>query len=330
MDTDQFYQLATKMLSGEITKEEENIFTVYLKDSQYKELFERLQRHWKQGGDEYGQNEFSLERSLQKLRFKIERYEKSQESPKSFLKKAMRVAAGFAIFIAVGYMGTHFYNNINEQKMDVVAIKSVKGERKKVVLPDSSIVYLNTNSSIAYDEAFNTKERHITLKGEAFFYVKRNPKKPFVIQYGDFKTTVLGTSFNISTFGEKVAVTVKSGKVKTENTIVGTSVILLKDDRATFNVQTNSFEKNVVKPFYFTDWHRNILRLDEIPMADAIKIIEDWYGVQIQCTSNEILSRKVRASFADKPIEDVLNKLQFIIGFDYQIINNTITIKPKL
>ena len=212
---------------------------------------------------------------------------------------------------------------------DDVMVESAKEKQTKVVLPDSSIVYLNVNSSVVYDKAYNKVSRNIRLYGEAFFNVNPDVEKPFVVQYGDFKTTVMGTSFNLVALNEGISVTVESGTVKVENVVDHIEMTLFSGNHAVYNSWTKAFEKTIVKPQDFFDWHRsNELNLNEVSMDSAFEIIEDWYGVQIHCDSKEILSQNVRVMFVDKSIQEVMNTLQFIVGFEYEIKNDEIYITP--
>jgi ferric-dicitrate binding protein FerR (iron transport regulator) len=99
-----------------------------------------------------------------------------------------------------------------ESKMSVYVPRE---QQNKIVLPDSSVVWLNADSRLQYSE--DTTHREVTLSGEAFFDVKRNTK-PFVVKAGKSTTTVLGTSFNIKAYDEEaIAITVVSGKIKVQD-----------------------------------------------------------------------------------------------------------------
>src|SRR5690606_9914983 len=85
---------------------------------------------------------------------------------------------------------------------------------KEVELPDGSVVWLNKGAKLSYLKGFkNFYDREVNLSGEAFFDVKPNAEKPFIIETANTATRVLGTSFNVKTNGENVAVSVFSGKV---------------------------------------------------------------------------------------------------------------------
>src|SRR5690606_32905370 len=88
---------------------------------------------------------------------------------------------------------------------------------KKIVLPDSSTVWVNALSQLRIPESFGTKSRELFLdEGEAFFEVARNPDKPFVVHSRGIATEVLGTAFNISNYQRlnRIAVDVQHGKVR--------------------------------------------------------------------------------------------------------------------
>ena len=102
-------------------------------------------------------------------------------------------------------------------------------------LSDGSVVALNKNSTLSYPKSFDTKLRQVTLKGEAFFEVKRNFEQAFIISAGESFVKVLGTSFNVKAYADSanVEVTVVSGLVQlyTLNDNSDTiSVLLTKDE----------------------------------------------------------------------------------------------------
>lgn len=78
-------------------------------------------------------------------------------------------------------------------------LATTAGEHQRIVLPDSSVVYLNGNSTLSYPQKFSGVQRTVRLAGEAFFDVSHNPQQPFFVVGKDFTTKVLGTAFNVDT-----------------------------------------------------------------------------------------------------------------------------------
>ncbi|HEX6427083.1 MAG TPA: FecR domain-containing protein [Niastella sp.] len=98
-------------------------------------------------------------------------------------------------------------------------VSTLPGEIKKVVLPDGSVVWLNSASSIRYPTTFNDQERVVDLSGQAWFDVQHADKVPFLVHSASFTTSVLGTAFDIKDYpGEKdQMVSVQRGKVKVQS-----------------------------------------------------------------------------------------------------------------
>ncbi len=118
-----------------------------------------------------------------------------------------------AAAVAVIVLSTAWYL-VAHRQVKQLAIHTVS-ERKKVALPDGSLVFLEKGSSISYPENFGKASRRITLSGEAFFDVKSDASHPFVISSALINTTVLGTSFNMEVRDGKAArVVVVSGMVQ--------------------------------------------------------------------------------------------------------------------
>ncbi|TRZ45716.1 FecR family protein [Robertkochia solimangrovi] len=328
MNFDVFYELAAKVLTGEATPEELKELEGFLSDPEYRHTFEWLKTEWRRD-IRTGSEDFDLERGLGKLRLKIQKARAEEVSLNRSFKRTtfFRVAATLTLLIGTA-LGYYLLQYGMENPMEYIVVSSAPGERNQVVLSDGSTVYLNSGAMLKYPKQFNGSKRIVELTGEAFFQVERNIHKPFIVSSGKFKTTVLGTSFDVLTKDSTgIAVTVESGKVKVCSEDSKAMVILEKGDRAAYDCETQEFEASDVDARLFTDWHRNILRFEEITTAEAFNTLENWYGITIHCDSEDILNRKIRAVYTDEPLETVLDNLRFMIGFEVHIENDSIIIK---
>ena len=82
-------------------------------------------------------------------------------------------------------------------KNEMMEISTAYGEQKRVVLPDSSEIWLNAGSTVTFPEVFANDKRLVTLDGEAYFTVKKDTTKPFVVETSQLSVKVLGTKFNV-------------------------------------------------------------------------------------------------------------------------------------
>ncbi|WP_147676706.1 FecR family protein [Algibacter pacificus] len=323
MNDDIFYEIAFKNLANETSVEDKELLERYLQHSEYKNKYNELVEILSHETSSKIFNEFNLKHGLKTLRRKINQEEKRKFS---INKKAFAIAASLLLFLGIGTLLNNA--NFSNPSVNYVLVTSLEGQRTQIILPDSSIVFLNTGSEIRYPEKFNNKQRSVFLKGEAFFKVKRDVYKPFVVNSGNFKTTVLGTSFNVnSTAQTNFSVVVKTGKVKVENTNTKKEFILIKNTQVVFNKELNALEKSAVNAAYVTDWHNNILRFDAITLKEAFSKIEAWYHVKVQCESEAILNKKIRAVYNNEPIDKVFKSLEFMVGLKYKIENNKVIIK---
>ena len=129
----------------------------------------------------------------------------------------LRIAAAISLLLVLSYFIINHAGSEAETKPAVVAkieeVSTSKGQKLDIELIDGTRIRLNANSKITYPETFTESIREVTLEGEAYFDVARDATRPFIVRTQFANTQVLGTSFNIHTSAEAVAVTLVEGKV---------------------------------------------------------------------------------------------------------------------
>lgn len=119
-------------------------------------------------------DEAHVQRAELDLLNRIVREEKTHKH-KSSIRWTMYAAAFFiALFVIVGLQ----YLRDCEETIQIMALDHVR----HVLLPDSSKVWLNTHSTLRYPKHFNGDSRQLELDGEAYFEVKPNADRPFVVK----------------------------------------------------------------------------------------------------------------------------------------------------
>jgi ferric-dicitrate binding protein FerR (iron transport regulator) len=195
-----------------------------------------------------------------------------------------------AIMIAAGIWA--LYPKRVEKKLVIYVPKE---QQNRIVLPDSTTVWLNADSKLLYNE--DAQHREVTLSGEAFFDVKK-AAKPFVIKAGGSTTTVLGTRFNIKAYeGEPTAITVASGKIRVEDEQQHISV-LTANEQITLEQATDSVIERTVNATAYHAWINGGFEVNN-ETFDAIA---------------NMLSRKYDVTFRFE--NETLKKCTFIASFD--------------
>jgi transmembrane sensor len=135
-----------------------------------------------------------------------------------------------------------------------VVVENTTKNKQEITLDDGSKVMLYAQSSISYPEHFGKKNRIVYLKGAAFFEVKKDPTKPFIVHAGNITTEVLGTSFSIQSYNDSktIEVAVKTGRVsvfENDNSSGKTrkGVILTPNQRIVFDKQTKAIIPSIVE-----------------------------------------------------------------------------------
>ncbi|MEE1897796.1 FecR domain-containing protein [Flavobacterium rakeshii] len=234
-------------------------------------------------------------------------------------KKAIRVAA--TLFIVAGL--AFCYTLINKE-IPTVTEFAAKGEKKEVMLHDGSVVVLNSNSSISYPEEFG-KTREVTLEGEAYFKVFRNPQQPFIVQTHKVDIKVLGTSFNINAYDTlNTKVTVLTGKVQVSDE-AGKKVFLIKNEQAEYTTQ-NEFVLSKENSSDGIAWTKNIIILKDNTLAETARILENWYNVTIKFEDSSLENLTMTGKYKNEKLENILESIAFLkeVKIDYLTKNQII------
>ncbi len=162
-------------------------------------------------------------------------------------------------------------------------------QKKQVELPDGSHVWVNAQSVLRYPKSFNGKTREVYLSGEAYFDIKHNAVKPFIIHTGNLVTTVLGTAFDIKEDKNKhtVEVTVTRGKVSVANgdKLLG---VLTPNQQISFNTSRNRVVKQNVDANLVIAWQQHELRFDDVSFSDAILQLQQHFNVNISFANEKL------------------------------------------
>jgi len=262
----------------------------------------------------------------QKLSRRI-RYQRNKKTNKSWVK----IVASIAIVINIGVLV--YYGLKNEKKTPRTISQIVEttewGKQIDFTLADGTEIKLNSGSTISFPETFEGSTREVTLIGEAFFNVAKNPDKPFIIKSGDLCTTVLGTSFNINAYpnNNDISVTVATGKVQ-----IGANnkkVYLRPNQQGVFHKNLDSISKKDVETSGLINWQKGILKFDDITLKEAFVHLEKWYGVTFVINNDQHLECHISASFENETLSNVLESISYVKnGLSFQPLkNNNILIK---
>lgn len=210
-----------------------------------------------------------------------------------------------------------------------------KGVKATIMLPDSSMVWLNSDSKITYPAVFDEKQRNVEISGEAYFEVKHDSLRPMLVKTNkDFSVEVLGTKFLVRSYdNDNSAKTVLYSGAVTMHYAIGKNKTLCERklkplESFTYYTQAKQSPK-LSSSINNKDiaWKNGELIFEQTPMDEVLKMLERWHGTKFIVKNNKIYNDKLSASFQTESIVQIMEMVKFCIDMDYDINNNVVTIR---
>ena len=371
----QFWRLLSKKIAQEATPEElKELQIILLNNPDLHHQADMLTEMWQQGlinknvgseaaymrhimkhKDEFFVEETSLEINSDDI--------VSETNPgffRTLFSKKKLIILSFLTLLILTSGAVYLFTQKKDDNLPVEeALSSIvtkNGNRTKIVLPDGSQVWLNAGSNLDYNNSvFNKDLREVTLNGEAYFDVTRDPEKPFIIHTKKMDIKVLGTVFNVRSYSnEKIAeaalikgsieVTLKDRKdqkiVLKPNEKISIAneeprvepkqnkIILAKNN-------TSPVPQIVVKelkpnPTYNIigeiAWTQNKLYFEDESLEDIGLKMERWFGKKVTIANESLKNVRYTGNFENETMEEVLSYLKLSRSFSFRIGNDNVVI----
>ncbi|WP_177230496.1 FecR family protein [Chitinophaga sp. CF118] len=232
-----------------------------------------------------------------------------------------KAAAVFLVAMVAAWM--IFRTNTNNR----IEVASRFGEVKKLLLPDSSEVTLNGNSSISYSKEWNKRE--VWIDGEAFFNIRHSDTRGFEVHSTGLDVNVLGTSFNIRNRRGITSVVLNSGKVLVAAEDNKKLLLSKPGDMALYSKKENGLTGKHVPVDHYTSWQQQKLQLDQVPVSGMFEMLEDDWGYHIQLRDSSLLKKKISGEIDMKDKQVLMDALAIILNANVTQQGSTIIVTPN-
>jgi ferric-dicitrate binding protein FerR (iron transport regulator) len=310
----------TSYIAGECTPaEQQAIAGLISTDQEYKSIYGELRQIWNSPVLLPVTDTFDIDAAWLKVSKHI------NESPLSVVHQTkakqplfMRILYYAASVAAVLLVAFTVYQVSHNNRAVYKSFASGKTVSSPVLLSDGSHIVLNAGSEVKYPEKFGSDGREVYFWGEAFFEIASDPTRPFVIETGDARIKVLGTSFNVKAYPNTgiTEVVVNTGTVLfyhvDENDNILGQVILHKGDKGVYNRTTHKMARMQNDDLNFISWKTNILIFNSTSLDKVMAVVGDKYGVTFHIDSAELSHLKLTATFDNESLDSVLEVLRLV------------------
>ncbi|MGV8138282.1 MAG: FecR family protein [Mangrovibacterium sp.] len=311
-------EMVTGNLKGEAKKEK---LAKLEQDQAAKKEFTKIKNAWALAATTREMPDYQVEKLYLDFQKKLKLKRKTIGLLPSFLKYAAVFAFAIGIF--------SLFDSIRPDKINPSAAPGVNtviaenGHISKVILPDSSVVWLNSGTQINYRNDFAVSNREIRLTGQAFFQVRKNEAIPLKVYCGDLQIKVMGTQFDVSAYPEdkSIRVFLETGKVEILHpTALSSPYRLIPGEMAEYDKQYGNITKSKPDPGKFISWKEGILVFRDDPMEEVIPKLQRHYNIDIEVNGPAIYQSVFTATLKNETLEEVFKSISFACSVRTQII----------
>lgn len=251
------------------------------------------------------------------------------EKRKPFRSKALKYCIAAAAAAAIFLTGAATSELVTGKRQETVLMASSENI-SSYTLPDGSKVWLNKNSWLAYNQKFGKRNRQVALKGEGYFEVNRDERRPFIVKMqNDLDIKVLGTTFNACNYPSlnKAEVILRSGSVQVSDNGRNEYVILKPNQKFTWN--EGSAEISSVNAMNCCRWFEHRLVFDNVKLKDILENLSHKYQTEISLNVGNLADKHMSMTIRDESVEDILDILTTLLPIRWRYQGAEIIIENK-
>jgi ferric-dicitrate binding protein FerR (iron transport regulator) len=217
-----------------------------------------------------------------------------------------KAAAAILLMSSIIFLYRYFRND------NYLQYHTAYGETKTILLPDSSTVILNSNSTLKLPRAWDAQQvRTVWLEGEAFFSVIHlTSDHPFkVYTTDDVAVEVLGTTFNVYHRTEETKVVLNTGQIRLHLPEEAAANNITMKPGEFIEYKQKTFSRRTVNPAIYSAWTEKRLILDRTSLREIVEMMRDNYGVEITVGSDSLLNQTVSGTMPLADVDELVNQI---------------------
>lgn len=300
--------LLAKHLLGEDTPDEKLAVEAWLKSDPANQYhFDKLRSVWEHSMQVTTPLATDTEEAWKRFQLRI--HAGKTYSPGRPVQRMMWVRYAAVVILVAGIsLMAWLFNSKNNDFITAATTDNVL----KDTLSDGSVVTLNKHSSVTYPSRFKGVSRSVQLKGEAFFNVSPDKKKPFRIHVNDVTITVVGTSFNVRSVNGRTEVIVESGIVRVSRK--NHTVELRPKEKVVVNDQDSVLKKQQEEEHLYNYYSSHEFVCDGTPLWKLVEVLNEAYQVKISIGRRELRTAPLNVTFSNDSLDHILEVIALTLN----------------
>lgn len=318
-----------KYMEGSASEEEMHKLLQWLEQNNLAE-FEHIKNEWKANLE---QAETPLKTLIELDRFKSNMLKDDQLRIRktSFLQNIYKYAAILFLFLAIGSVIFYPFISDKNRELQYSTVFADNGQVSKSMLPDGTMIWLNSGSSIKYNTNFGVDNRNVELEGQAFFDVTKNEKLPMIVSCDQINVKVLGTQFTAESYSESenINVVLVEGSVELRAKNNRKAFAKMKpDQRLVYNKNDRKYEILKVETKNYTGWKEGVIQFYNQPLKKVVLKLCKRYNQEI-VLDKKLENYEVTFSIRNEELSDVMNLILAITPATAIQKNDTVYIDKR-
>jgi ferric-dicitrate binding protein FerR (iron transport regulator) len=226
----------------------------------------------------------------------------------------LRIAAALLVVAVVAYGARYVREESGKPSQILSGVQT-----EKLILNDGSLVWLRGDSKLVYYEKPDEGIRYSKLQGEALFEVAKDPERPFIIQCGDVRLKVLGTSFSVKTGVGQLELKVLTGKVNLSTEKDDLTVDVAPNEQVIYRggvIEKHTLTKDIVAAVIENTEYN--MRFSNVAMEEVFRKIEKKFDIKVRFANPSIERCRITADLTDQSLESTLQMVTEVLDVTYR------------